>query len=451
MTFKKLKDCIETVIDHRGKTPKKMGGDWVASGIPAISAKNVKNGRLKSLDQIRYVSEEVYRKWMKEDIKAGDCFLVSEGATLGERLYWENDYPIVLSQRLYAIRANQSILYPKYLYAYMNSSSFQSEIVGRATGSSVPGIRQTELLELSIFCPSKKIQKDIGDIYYGLSKRVEVNEQMNEKLKNISRALYKSWFVDFDPVYAKKIALDGGLSKKEAEVYAIAIISGNFCLEELRNTPEEVSLRIKKKLDSMSDENKEKLTYIASLFPSELKESKIGEIPKDFGITNVEEVLELVYGKSLKKSDRIEGSVPVYGSGGKTGMHNTPHVCGPGIIVGRKGTVGSLYWENEDFFPIDTTFYVKPINGYSLSFLYYLLETLSLNKMNTDAAVPGLNRNNVYRLKIPNIPKKIRDAFNVIANNIQNKISLNIRLNSKLEDMRDILLPKLLEEEKGKL
>ena len=135
-TYKELGECIELIIDHRGKTPKKLGSDWVNDGIKTISAKNVNDGKLVNENSIRHVTYDIYRKWMKEDVKTGDCFLVSEGATLGECLYWDNDYPIVLGQRIFCIRTNPEILYPRYFYAYMNSVEFQSEIIGRATGSS---------------------------------------------------------------------------------------------------------------------------------------------------------------------------------------------------------------------------------------------------------------------------------------------------------------------------
>jgi len=99
--LKELGDCIELIIDHRGKTPKKLGGDWVMDGIKAISAKNVHAGKLTNQDGIRYVTNHIYKKWMKEDVRKGDCLIASEGATLGEHLYWDFDFPIVLSQRLF--------------------------------------------------------------------------------------------------------------------------------------------------------------------------------------------------------------------------------------------------------------------------------------------------------------------------------------------------------------
>ena len=76
---KELGECLELVIDHRGKTPKKLGADWIDSGVPTISAKNVNGGRLVATEDIRHVSHDVYKRWMKEDVKRGDCFLVSEG------------------------------------------------------------------------------------------------------------------------------------------------------------------------------------------------------------------------------------------------------------------------------------------------------------------------------------------------------------------------------------
>ena len=217
---KELGDCLELVIDHRGKTPKKLGADWIQAGIPTISAKNVNGGRLVSTDSIRHVSFDIYKKWMKVDVKREDCFLVSEGATLGECMLWDYDHPIVLGQRIFCLRANPAILYPRYLYAYMTSNGFQSEIIGRATGTSVDGLRQTEVLKLKIKLPPLNQQRQIGDVLYYLNKKIELNRQMNATLEAMARALFQSWFVDFDPVRAK---LDGGnpagLGKDTADLF----------------------------------------------------------------------------------------------------------------------------------------------------------------------------------------------------------------------------------------
>ena len=99
----KLGDIIDLVIDYRGKTPKKLGGDWSPSGYRALSAKNIKTGKIVSEETIRYVDESIYKKWMKDEIKRGDIFITSE-VPFGQVYYWDSDEKIVLSQRLFALR-----------------------------------------------------------------------------------------------------------------------------------------------------------------------------------------------------------------------------------------------------------------------------------------------------------------------------------------------------------
>ena len=111
--------------------------------------------------------------------------------------------------------------------------------------------------------------------------------------------------------------------------------------------------------------------------------------------------VDFAYGKALPERDRKPGSVPVFGSAGNIGSHHLPLVEGPGVIVGRKGTVGAVHWSNEDFYPIDTTFYIVPKeDDLRLRYMFYLLNALPLRHMNTDVAVPGLNRKNALQLPV---------------------------------------------------
>ncbi|WP_432414998.1 restriction endonuclease subunit S [Chromohalobacter israelensis] len=109
----------------------------------------------------------------------------------------------------------------------------------------------------------------------------------------------------------------------------------------------------------------------------------------------------LKYGKSLPVKKRIPGNVPVYGSGGVVGTHQESLQEGPGLVIGRKGSVGSIFFESRDFFPIDTVFYVVPKEDTTeLRFLYYALKLVGLEEMNSDAAVPGLNRSNALNAEL---------------------------------------------------
>ena len=190
-------DVISTVIDYRGKTPKKLGGDWSDSGYRALSAKNIKTGKIVQPDSIRYVSEDMYRCWMKEEIQKEDILITSE-APFGQIYYWDSDEKIVLSQRLFAVRINQQF-YPKYIYFYMTSSFFQTELDGRATGTTVVGLRQPELLKCKIFAPDYQEQKRIADTLWCLEQKINNNEAINNNLEQQAKALYKDWFFDFSP------------------------------------------------------------------------------------------------------------------------------------------------------------------------------------------------------------------------------------------------------------
>jgi len=156
---KSLEELIIKLIDHRGITPKKLGGDWVTEGIPVLSAKNIKNYKLARIDQIRFITKEMAKKWMPEDVKKGDVLMTSEGATLGELALLKDDTKYCLGQRLFGIRTDERILNNTFLYYYLISLNGQREIFSRATGSTVGGLRQTELLKLSIKFPSIPQQK----------------------------------------------------------------------------------------------------------------------------------------------------------------------------------------------------------------------------------------------------------------------------------------------------
>jgi type I restriction enzyme, S subunit len=135
--------------------------------------------------------------------------------------------------------------------------------------------------------------------------------------------------------------------------------------------------------------------FVRLRFPGHEQATFHKGIPESWEIKKLEDIVELAYGKALKSEDRISGNYPVFGSSGVVGTHKDYLVKSPGIIVGRKGNVGSVHWSERDFYPIDTVYYIK--SSLSFYFLFFLLQ--SLNFINNDAAVPGLNRNQAYSNK----------------------------------------------------
>ena len=193
-----LGDIVSLIIDYRGKTPKKLGGDWSESGgYRALSAKNIKTGNIVQLESIRYLSADMYKKWMKDEIQHGDILITSE-APFGELLYWDSDEKIVLSQRLFALRCKPQI-YPRYIYYFMTSRAFQGELRNRATGTTVTGLRQPELLKCNIVVPDLSTQQAIAEALSALDAKIANNKAINHHLEQIAQAIFKSWFVENVP------------------------------------------------------------------------------------------------------------------------------------------------------------------------------------------------------------------------------------------------------------
>jgi len=157
------------------------------------------------------------------------------------------------------------------------------------------------------------------------------------------------------------------------------------------------------------------------------------------------DVLDLVYGKALPAARRRPGDVPVYGSGGVSGTHDRSLVDGPGVIVGRKGTVGSVHWSPSGFHPIDTTYFVRlKDQGLSFPYAYLLLSGLELHTMNQDSAVPGLNR--AHALAVP-VRLPAAGAIAEFTERVRPLFALRDHLaeeNDSLSALRDYLLPRLL-------
>ncbi len=147
------------------------------------------------------------------------------------------------------------------------------------------------------------------------------------------------------------------------------------------------------------------------------------------------EEIELAYGKGLTEENRKEGTIAVFGSNGVVGFHNEPLVKGPGVIVGRKGSVGEIKYSKEDFWPIDTTYYVKLKSEGNITFWYYFLLNSKLNKLNSHSAVPGLNRDQVYQI-IRLIPSQSeQSAIAKILSDLDSKIELNQQMDKNLESI----------------
>lgn len=163
-------------------------------------------------------------------------------------------------------------------------------------------------------------------------------------------------------------------------------------------------------------------------------------ISQDWREVKLGEIIKLSYGKGLPKRKRESGPYPVIGSGGIIDYNNSYLIEGPGIIVGRKGSIGTVYFERQNYWPIDTVFFVELLNnGTDFKFIYYLLLQSNLSDLNSDAAVPGLNRNIAHSqvVKIP--PKHIQIKIANLITRHDDLIEKNERRIQILEEMAQLI------------
>lgn len=178
------------------------------------------------------------------------------------------------------------------------------------------------------------------------------------------------------------------------------------------------------------------------------KETEIGLIPEDWEVKKLGEALSLNYGKNLPVKMRKDGIIPVFGSNGVVGFHNSCIVEGKGIIVGRKGTAGKIHFSKEAFYPIDTTFFISEKDtSINLIFLFYCLTHLNLKRIVGDVGVPGLNKEMAYLEKMK-FPKRESEqkAIAKTLSTIQQAIQTQQALIERTTELKKAMMNKLFTE-----
>ncbi|MCG9124881.1 restriction endonuclease subunit S [Laribacter hongkongensis] len=390
-TYASLGDCSQKNSITYGVV---QPGTAVSDGTPIVRVNNFRNLGLDLSDVMR-ISPEVEAKYSRTRLKGGEVLLTIVGS-VGQVAVVPNCLAGFNVARAVAVIHPLPHVTPNWIALCLRSPLSQYLLGSRANTTVQTTINLKDLRALPIPLPPEDERQAISDFIGCLDDRITLLRETNATLDAIAQALFKSWFVDFDPVRAKQ--------------------------------------------EGRAPEGMDEAT--AALFPDGLEESELGLVPMGWKLIRLDSFIELAYGKALKAENRNPGQVPVYGSGGITGWHDSALVNHASIIVGRKGTVGSIHWESRPFFPIDTVFYVKAQRP--LTYCHQLLKTLGLHDMNTDAAVPGLNRDNVYRLLVPDASLSVINAFDDVVKGFRQAIDHNEQQVQTLSEVRDTLLPRLI-------
>ena len=266
---------------------------------------------------------------------------------------------------------------PTFLMYYFMSPRGRAVLTSRMKGSVQVVINLADLRDIEVPVPDLLIQRRIASILSTYDDLIENCQRRIRILEDMARRLYREWFV-------------------------------HFRFPGADNLP-----RV---------------------------DSPLGPIPQGWAVRKLGDVLQLNYDKALKKETRRDGSVPVFGSSGVVGQHDESLAAGPGIIVGRKGNVGSVFWCDEPFFVIDTAYYVTA--SLPLRFLFYDLQ--KKNFINNDSAVPGLSRHQAYALDTLIPPANLLSQFCQFADCFEAQAATHLRQITNLRRTRDLLLPRLL-------
>lgn len=385
-----------TLIDCDHRTPPAAD-----TGYPYVAIPQLRAGRI-DLSGVRRITPEHFVEWTRKARPSPDDVVLSRRCNPGETAVVPPKLEFALGQNLVLLRADGTKVHPAFLRWLVRGPEWWEQISKFLNvGAVFDSLRCADVPNFELRIPPLAEQRAIAHILGTLDDKIELNRRLNETLEAMARVLFKSWFVDFDPVRAKAEGRDAHLPKE-----------------------------------------------IADLFPDRFEDSELGEIPVGWEVETLGELLELAYGKALKADNRAHGDVPVYGSNGQVGWHDERLVVGPGVVVGRKGNPGTVTWSPTDFFPIDTTFYVVPKGRCpSLHFLFHALRTHDLAALGADSAVPGLNRNLAYMSKQVAPPGIVLGMYDQHVHGLAERVHQINEQSRTLSALRDTLLPKLISGE----
>lgn len=411
-----LEDCLDALIDYRGKTPEKT-----PSGIPLVTAKVIKNGRIETPTE--FIASDDYERWMRRGTpKAGDVVLTTE-APLGEVAQLGKEV-VALAQRVITLRGKADFLDNTYLLYLMQTEEMQAQLKSRATGTTVLGIKQSELRKVTIRVPPIGVQHAIGSALKSIDDRITLLHETNATLEAIAQALFKSWFVDFDPVRARA--------------------------------------------EGRSPDGMDEAT--AALFPDGFEESELGLVPRGWRCLTLDDVSEVGIGKTPPRKEThwfsdSEGDVPWASirDMGNAGTYisdvaeyltceaverfNVRRIPENTVLMSFKLTVGRVSITDR---PMTTNeaiahFKLSPSSPVSTEYLYLMLKSFNFESLSSTSSIANaVNSKTVRSIQILVPSRELMTAFQDLVHGVFAKIKSNAQQAQTLATLRDTLLPRLI-------
>lgn len=272
-------DLLSNIVDNRGKTCPVED-----KGFPLIATNCIKDDSLYPVfEKVRFVSDDTYKNWFRGHPNAGDIIFVCKGSP-GRVAWVKEPVSFCIAQDMVAIRADQRLVDPMFLFSLLRSEQVINKINNMHVGTLIPHFKKGDFKNLYLSIPRNlKIQRAIGLFYFSLSEKIEKNKEINQTLEQMAQALFKSWFVNFEPVKAKMAVLEAGGSQEDATLAAMTAISGKnadaLAVFE-REHPEQYA----------------ELKATAELFPLAMQDSELGEIPEGWTLSEIGAQIDIAGG-----------------------------------------------------------------------------------------------------------------------------------------------------------
>ena len=406
-----------------GKTPSTKNADNFGGHIPFITPSDM-DGRRLIIHTARHLTEQGAASVSSARIPRGAVMVSCIGSDMGKSAIAGCD--AVTNQQINSIIVGQGI---SNLYIYYNMSTRKSEIqhIG-SSGSAVPILNKGHFSQLQIALPPLKDQQAIAHILGTLDDKIELNRKMNDTLEAMARALFKSWFVDFDPVRAKA---------------------------EGRKPPG---------LDAQT----------AALFPGSFQDSPLGKFPKGWRVSPLSEAIDFLEGpgirnwqytnndegvrfiniRCIKDHDLILDTANRVKESEAWGNYKHFHLEQGDIVVSTSGTLGRFAFVRKEHLPLllnTSVIRMRPKENLSRDFLWHYIESDSFQFELISRASGSVQLNfgpmHLKQISMVIPPKSILDKYTELTGCLHQKYLLNMSNNDLLSSIRDSLLPKLLSGE----
>lgn len=474
---------IEKPLDgnHGGIHPK--ASDYVNDGVPFVMASDLENGGV-NLSDCKFISEDQAKTLRKGFAKTGDV-LISHKATIGRTAIVQpqkNEFIVLTPQVTYYRVKNHEALNNFYLKVYFDSKFFQNILAQWAgAGSTRAYLGITGQLKLPVIVPSIEDQRFIVESVSSLDEKIQLNRRTNQTLEQIAQTLFKSWFVDFDPVRAK-VAVREHFEQRAAEqgepvpapaaleeaqnIAAAATIAGlSFDPADIEGT----RALLEAKLAGRTAEQRAQLMETATLFPSSLEDSELGEVPVGWAASSFTDLatLDTTSVKPAAEPDTKwehysipafdEGEMPALDLGEeiKSGKYkvyensvlvsklnpHTPRVWAPDLANPDKAVCSTEFMQFRPKDPGQRPFVYCLIR--SDYFQYGILSRVTGTTGSRQRAKPK----EVAVLPVVKPSHRLIEKFSDLTGSLLHKMNASKRESKSLAESRDLLLPKLLSGE----